>query len=306
VGSRLVADGADPGQVLMGEKSKILIQLDCDPHPSVFDRVVAVDAGAQHVFSYGGVEPRAVRDLVHGAIFTRGGDSLKSTAIFIGGSRVDRCEEILAAVRKSFFGPMRVSVLLDPSGANTTAAAAVAVASRHASVAGAQALVLGSTGPVGRRVARLLARSGASVRAASRSIDRSQEVAEQVRAVLPAAQVTAVATSDPASLERALDGIDVVVSAGGPGARLLPLAARQAARKLKVAVDLNAVPPEGIEGVQAMDAGVERDGAVVYGAIGVGGLKMKVHKAALARLFESKGLVLDVDEVYEVARALVA
>jgi hypothetical protein len=55
-----------------------------------------------------------------------------------------------------------------------------------------------------------------------------------------------------------------------------------------------------------MDAGVERDGAVVYGAIGVGGLKMKVHKAALARLFESKDLVLDVDEVYEVARALVA
>ena len=77
------------------EKRKILIQLDSDPHPSVFDRVVAVDAGAQHVFSYGGVRPEAVMPLVHGCIFTRGPADLMRTAVkaaspsFPGGSKAD-------------------------------------------------------------------------------------------------------------------------------------------------------------------------------------------------------------------------
>src|SRR6266436_1970211 len=66
------------------DKRKILIQLDSDPHASVFDRVVAVDAGAEEIFSYGGVKPEQVQGLVHGAIFTRGPNSLKSTAIFVG------------------------------------------------------------------------------------------------------------------------------------------------------------------------------------------------------------------------------
>ena len=70
------------------ERRKILIQLDTDAHPSVFDRVVAIDAGADEVFSYGEVEPCQVRNLVHGAIFTRGARHLRFTAIFIGGSDV--------------------------------------------------------------------------------------------------------------------------------------------------------------------------------------------------------------------------
>ena len=62
----------------MSDKRKILIQLDSDPHPSVFDRVVAIDAGADEVFSYGGVKPEQVRGLVHGAIFTRGPKDLQT------------------------------------------------------------------------------------------------------------------------------------------------------------------------------------------------------------------------------------
>ena len=54
------------------DKRKILIQLDTDSDPSVFDRIVAIDAGADEVFSYGGVKPETVREKVHGAIFTRG------------------------------------------------------------------------------------------------------------------------------------------------------------------------------------------------------------------------------------------
>src|SRR5438552_7214832 len=124
---------------------KLLLQLDSSPHPSVFDRVVAFDGGADEVMSYGGVTEDAVRDLVHGAIFTRGPKDLKNTAIFIGGSDVAQGEKLLAEVKKYLLPQygLSVSVLLDPNGANTTAAAAVHVASDHLKLETSRALVLG-------------------------------------------------------------------------------------------------------------------------------------------------------------------
>src|SRR5438034_8135204 len=97
---------------------KLLLQLDSSPQPSVFDRVVAFDGGADEVMSYGGVTAEAVRDLVHGAIFTRGPKELHNTAIFIGGTDMAAGESLLAAVRKAFFGPLRVSGMLDSNGYN--------------------------------------------------------------------------------------------------------------------------------------------------------------------------------------------
>src|SRR2546423_2636277 len=97
------------------DKRKILIQYDSDAQPSVFDRVVAIDAGADEVFSYGDVQPEHVRDLVHGAIFTRGPKDLKRTALFIGGSNVRAGERLLEEARKHIipqFG-LSVSMLLD-------------------------------------------------------------------------------------------------------------------------------------------------------------------------------------------------
>ena len=152
---------------------RILIQLDSDPQPSSFDSVVAIDAGVDHLLRYGGVQVTSVVPLVHGAMFTRGGDDLKNTAIFIGGSDVDEAERLLAACQEAFFGPVRVSLMLDANGCNTTASAAVVAASRHVDLAGAKAVVLGGTGPVGRRVAQLLASDGANVTLTSRSLDRA-------------------------------------------------------------------------------------------------------------------------------------
>src|SRR5947209_4809195 len=145
------------------DKRKILIQLDGDVHPSVFDRVVALDAGADELFSYGGVQVEQVRDLIHGAIFTRGPKDLKNTAVFVGGSDVAHGEQLMQEALRHMlpkFG-LRVSILLDANGANTTAAAAVRAAARHLQLQAAPALVLAATGPVGQRVVRLLAREGA-------------------------------------------------------------------------------------------------------------------------------------------------
>ena len=287
----------------MSDKPAILVHLDTDPLPSVFDRVVAVDAGVQHLFSYGGVTPGNVMPLVHGCIFTRGSKDLHRTAIFVGGSDVTAGEAVLAEVRKHLlpkFG-LSVSVMLDSNGANTTAAAAVRAAARHVDLDTVKALVLGGTGPVGQRVARLLAKHGAHVRIGSRQKDRAEAVCQAIRAGVPGANLESIAVASSADGPRALDGRELVVAAGAPGAVLLPKKLRLAAPDLRVVIDLNGVPPAGIEGVELHDKGVERDGDFCYGALGVGGTKMKVHKAAVADLFARNDAVLDVDEIYALA-----
>jgi methylenetetrahydrofolate/methylenetetrahydromethanopterin dehydrogenase (NADP+) len=290
----------------MSDKRKILIQLDTDPHPSTFDRVVAVDAGVEQLFSYGNVKPEDVRGLVHGAIFTRGPDDLKRTAIFIGGSDVSAAEKLLAEVRKHMMpkANLRVSVLLDANGANTTAAAAVRAAARHLVFATTRAVVLGGTGPVGQRVALLLAREGAEVRVASRQQNRAAAVCEAIRAKVPGARLEPAGTMSEVEFHSAIAGRTLVIAAGAAGVVLVTRQVRLSAKDLKVAVDLNAVPPVGIEGVEAFDKGVTHDGVICYGAIGVGGTKMKIHKAAIARLFESNDQVMDAEEVYALAQQI--
>ena len=279
-------------------KPKILLQFDSDPHASVFDAVVAIDAGVDKLLQYDGIEPTQVRDLTHGAMFTRHPDDLHQTAIFIGGSNVARGEELLAAVKRCFFGPLRVSVLLDANGANTTAAAAVIAAARHLNLAETTATVLAATGPVGQRVARLLAGQGATVRLASRSAERAAEVCEGLQKKFPQAQLTAVQTANAHETAAAIEGSQLVIAAGAAGVELLSIDARTSAKSLKVSIDLNAVPPVGIAGVDAGDKAKERDGQICYGALGVGGTKMKIHRAAIQQLFTANNLVLDAEEVF--------
>lgn len=288
------------------DKRKLLIQLDSDPQPSVFDQIVAYDAGADVVLSYGGVMPEMVRDKVHGAIFTRGPKDLQRTAIFIGGSDVAMGEKLLVEVCKHMLPQLglRVSVLLDANGANTTAAAAVRTAARHLDLRSAKALVLGGTGPVGQRAALLLARQGAQVRLGSRQMAKAAAAVERIRSKIPEAKLEPVAADPTGDLSAALADCTLVLAAGAPGVVLLPQAARQACRTLRVMIDLNAVPPTGIEGVDVADKGVERNGVLAYGAIGIGELKMKIHKAAIARLFERNDQVLDAEEVYALSEGL--
>jgi methylenetetrahydrofolate/methylenetetrahydromethanopterin dehydrogenase (NADP+) len=217
---------------------RLLLQLDPDRRPSAFDRIVACDAGADEVLSYGGVAAGDVQALVHGAVFTRGPKDLKNTAAFIGGSRLADADALLRAALAAFFGPFRVSILIDPNGCNTTA-------------------------PVEARLAR-----------------------------------------NAPEAEAALDGAALLLSAGPPSVTLCARGAWAGRAGLRAAADVNAVPPAGLEGVEAPDDGVPRDGVVAFGALGIGGLKMKLHKAAIARLFERNDLVLDAEEIYDLAAAL--
>ena len=283
------------------KKAKILILFDTDRQPNSFDRVVAIDAGVDQLFAYGNVALDQVEALVHGAIFTRGPKDLGGTAIFIGGSSVVAGEEVLERVTSSFLGPLSVSVMLDSNGANTTAAAAVLSARRHLELSKTTALVLAGTGPVGQRAARLLAHEGATVRLASRSGQRAANAAEAINKVLKKNQVLPCVSSDDA---KALHGTELVIAAGASGVELLPQAAVTAVPTLKVAIDLNAVPPLGIEGINTTDKAATLGSIKVYGAIGIGTTKMKIHKAAIARLFESNNQVLDAERIYELGKSL--
>ena len=290
---------------MSASKPTILVQLDTDAQPSVFDAVVAVDAGVQHLFRHGGVTPENVRDLVHGTIFTRGPADLNSTAIFIGGSNVPVGEAILDMIKKTFFGPFRVSVLFDGNGSNTTAAAAVltALQASGGSLRETRVLVLAATGPVGQRIVRLLGRLGATVAIGSRDLGRAGALASRLHEAT-GAQILPFDMTRSDSLAGELRTASIVINSGPPGVQLLPAALWQNFSHLKVLIDLNAVPPLGIEGVEATDKNKGRSGVQAWGALGVGGTKMKIHKKAIQHLFTASNQVLDAEEVLALGQAL--
>jgi threonine dehydrogenase-like Zn-dependent dehydrogenase len=285
---------------------KLLLQLDSSRLPSVFDRVVALDAGADEVLSYGGVAEGDVRDLIHGCIFTRGPKDLKNTAAFIGGADMMAGEQLLAAARKAFFGPFTISLMLDSNGSNTTAVAAVAKMQQAAGdVRGKRVLIVAGTGPVGIRAAGLFAKAGAEVIITSRKADAGEQARDLVLKRF-GGTVRTVTMPNAGEAVRACKDAELVLNAGPAGVMLVPKEAWANRPGLKVIADVNAVPPLGVEGVETMDDGVVKEGVICFGALAIGNLKMKVHKACIARLFERNDLVLDAETIADVARELIA
>jgi hypothetical protein len=282
---------------------KLLLQLDSDKHPSVFDCITAYDAGVDNVLSYGGVGVEDVRDLVYGAMFTRGGDELKNSAVFIGGSDVPTGEAMLKAALDSFFGPVRLSVMMDSNGCNTTAIAAVIRVVTATDVKGKKSVVFAGTGPVGMRGAALLAKEGSEVYITSRRMERSEATARLIKERFDVG-VTPVEVKDEAGTAKVLAGAHVVFTAGAAGVEMVPEALWKDNPTLQVLADVNAVPPLGIGGIKATDKGKERSGKIAFGALGIGGLKMKIHRGCVARLFESNELVLEAEQIYALAKTM--
>jgi hypothetical protein len=287
---------------------KVLLQLDTDEHPSPFDAIVAHDADVDVLLSHGGVKPEAVRGLVQDAFFTRGVDDLRTIAVWVGGKDVTAGEAVFAEVQKAFFGPFRVSVMLDSNGCNTTAATTIARIAKARSLTGSRAAVLG-LGAVGLRSAVLLQNEGCEVTVAALPSDlfgddrpyhrpRGLEVAQRLG-------LGAREPADRAELEAILDGAQIVLSAGPAGVQVLRRDFWAPQPTIELLADYNAAEPLGIEDTKATDDLAEHDGKLVLGALAIGGPKMKVHKACVRRLFESNDRVLDVDTVYAIAKELV-
>ena len=96
-----------------------------------------------------------------------------------------------------------------------------------------------------------------------------------------------------------------MLASGPAGVEVLRREVWSANPTIEVLADYNAAEPLGIEGIEAGDDLVEREGKLVLGALGIGGKKMKTHKACVLRLFERSDLVLNADGVYAVAKEIV-
>lgn len=280
-------------------------------NPSPFDVNMAYDAGWDAITPYTNLELDDVEALVQDAIFSRGPKGVRRTGIFIGGRDANLAMDMIDAARRAMVPPFEVSVFADPSGAFTTAAAMVAVVERHLRSTHGQSLsdcrvtVFGGTGPVGSTAAVLAAGAGARVRIAS------HVGADAARAVASACgqrygvDIEGVDGSGDRQKCELLAVSEVVLATAKAGVRILNRAHLRAASALRVAADVNAVPPAGIEGVDAQDDGkpLGVGDAVGVGALAVGNVKYQVQRALLQRMREAEEpQYLDFRQAFELAR----
>ena len=282
---------------------KLLFLFDTDEVPSVFDTVVSYDGGADHVTGYANVMPDNVGALVDGTIYTRGGKDKQNTAIFVGGGNMAKGEALFEKVKKHFFGPFRVSFMLDSNGSNTTAAAGVALLAKAMPLKDKKAVVLAGTGPVGMRAAGFLGMEGADVTITSRTKERAEEAAKVIEKRFGIA-VKGVAGGTDEERSEAVKDANIVYAAGAIGVQLLPKSAWENNPNIELLADVNAQPPLGVEGIEATDKGKDYNGKLAFGALGIGGLKLKLHRACIAKMFESAEGVYDAEEIYALAKEM--
>lgn len=282
---------------------KLLYHFDTDVIPSVFDSVVAHDGGADHVTQLSGINEDNCSSLVEGAIYTRAPKNKKNTAIFVGGSNLIAGQNLFQAVQNEFFANFRVSVMLDSNGCNTTSAAGVALLNQAIDLQGKTAVVLAGTGPVGQRAAVLLAKSGANVRLTSRKQERSVEACNEMHERFGVDMIPMQA-SDDESINQSLEGAHVVFGAAKSGIQLLNANQWQEHPSLELIADVGTSKILGFEGIDVMDKDTERYGKRIFGGIGIGALKLKLHRACISKLFESNDAVLDAEAIYKIAQTM--
>jgi methylene-tetrahydromethanopterin dehydrogenase len=296
-------------------KPYILHMLTTAKNLSPFDVNMAMDAGWVSAVPYINVELGEVQALVQDAIFSRSAKNLKRTAIFIGGRDTKQAMDMLKAAKKAMVPPFEISVFADPSGAFTTAAGMMAAVERelaakfHTGLAGKTMLALGGTGPVGQAAAVIAAKAGANVRIIGRQLEKAQQIADLCNHEFGDGSINILAGADADKAEY-IKNADIVVATGAAGIELLSAELVSSAPQLKVAADVNAVPPAGIAGVDAYQNGTaiigSNSGAVGIGALAIGNIKYQAQNRLLKQMIETeKPVYLHFEHAFDVARAYV-
>ncbi len=297
------------------EKTYILHMLTTAKNLSPFDVNMALDAGWISAVPYINVEASEVKGLAQDVIFSRSPKGLKRTGIFIGGRDTKQAIDMLKTAKNSMFKPFEVSVFADPSGAFTTAAGMVATVEHeleskfNTNFKGKTLLALGGTGPVGQAAAVIAAKAGANVRIIGRQLDKAQRIADLCNNEFGDGQIDIQAGADADKAEY-IKSADVVFATGAAGIELLNADHVASAKELKVAADINAVPPSGIVGLDAFDNGKELagspNGTIGLGALAIGNVKYKTQSQLLKQMIECESPVyLHFEHAFEVARQIV-
>ena len=274
------------------EAPYLLFYIDTDVKASPFDICMAYDVGYDAVIPYENVNPEDAKNITQDALLSRGPKGVKHTAFMIGGKNAERSEEVFQAVKDSMFPPFKTSIIIDPAGAYTTAAAMVAKAEnalvtyKLGELKDKTCAIMG-TGAVGQIAAVLLAKMGCKVMIASLNPKRAdgKEHAESIGKLLAkdhGVQVQGVFAPTPASKIEIIEKADVIMCAGVKGVRIIDKEMLKDIKHMKLLLDINAVPPFGVEGIELKDDMKEMlPGIFVIGALSVGDLKHKVEKEML-------------------------
>jgi methylene-tetrahydromethanopterin dehydrogenase len=282
---------------------------------SPFDVNMAADAGYQIIVPYCEVGAESIAGLTQDAIFSRGPKGVARTGIFIGGRDALLAADMLERAKAAMVKPFVVSLMADPSGAYTTAAAMIAcveaalLRTRADGLAGQRVLVLGGTGPVGRVAGVIAAQAGAEVSISSRNgIDVAERAARETGQRF-GVTLHGVCGGDRAAVRNSLAEANVVLSCAAAGVQVVSAEDLGFAHRLAVAADVNAVPPQGIAGVGVMDDAKPLAGraAVGIGALAVGNVKYQTqHRLLLQMRQAEKAVELGFAAAFATARAFLA
>lgn len=301
------------------EKRSILHMLDPMPHNSPFDINMAMDAGFDVLMPYSNVKLDSVYGLTQDAIFSRGPAGVKLTGIFIGGRDLGLAMDMLNSCQQAMVPPFEVSVFADPSGAFTTAAALVACVEKELrdkhglALSDCKALVFGGTGPVGIATGVIASLAGANtVLVDHLSAETAEDVAKAYNRRF-ACTLTGACGRTEADKAALLGAADLVFCTAKAGIQVLNAALLNTAPKLKVAGDVNAVPPAGIEGIKRNDFGApliharQAQGSVGIGALAVGNVKYQLQNDMLKLMLTTeKPQYLDFRAAFSKARGILA
>jgi len=290
---------------------KVFVFLDTDKYCSPFDLLVVIDAFPDSmIFKYENVTGEDAPKIVYDLLFPRGPLGAAHTKIFINGSNFEEVEKVVQATQKAMkSAPWGNSIIVDPRGGYSTAAAAVAktygasIEKGLGSLEGKNVTVLAGTGPVGQTAARIYAAEKANVTITSRSLAKGQAVADKINAECGADRVKVVEVSKPEQTAAAVKAAEIVLSAGAGGIQLLSAADIEKAPKCKIVADINAIKPLGVEGLEPNDDNKEiKPGVFGIGALAIGKVKIKTETEMIKRATaEAQGL-FDYAIAYTIAK----
>jgi methylene-tetrahydromethanopterin dehydrogenase len=299
----------------MSDATPILHMLSPQKHMSPFDVNMAADAGYKVIVPYINVTQEEVTGLVQDAIFSRPPEYGANTGVFVGGKDAILALDFLEAARKALVPPFQLSVLADPAGSFTTAAAMVACVERALKFKfgrdwkGTKVAVFGATGVVGFASSIIAALEGADVQlVAHRGLDRVVKSA-QVSKERFGVDLQAVAGETDAQKAEIIANAEVIFAAAAAGVQVLSKEHLANANKLLVVADVNAVPPAGVEGMDLfMDGTPLPDSNVLgVGPLAIGDIKYKTESGLFKQMIGSKEpLSLDFRHAFTLARQLVA
>ena len=298
----------------MSDATPILHMLSPQKHMSPFDVNMAADAGFKVIIPYINVTLEETTALVQDAIFSRPPDYGVRTGMFIGGKDAIVALDMMEAARKAMVPPFQLSVIADPAGSFTTAAAMVACVERVLKQKfgrgwkGTKVAVFGATGVVGFASSIITALEGADVTlVAHRGVDRvikSAAVSKERFGV----DLKAASGETEAQKREILANAEVVFAAAAAGVQVITKEDKAFATNLLVAADVNAVPPEGVAGVGVLDNAKPIAGstAVGIGALAIGDVKYHTQHRLLVEMRDKPKSVLGFAEAFATARAFLA